>query len=608
MEVVLNSSVTRPWAIVTSQLIRHRLPRQIAVLLLLTVAAVVGAAYFELCAALIATAGDRGTSAASRLAMSLSESARQLTQEFNRIASDSGVQRALSTDGVSDPSREAIRRMLGARMVRAVIGVRLLDDAGNEVAGAGRWPAGLSIPQPRTAADSAGLTVGSFQTIGDTIYYAAALRVRVGGAVRGTIMEARRVAEPGAAGVFGALIGSGAELRVGNIDGQLWTNLERRTSGPSLPQRAGGVAEYRDADGVDRVGAAAPIARTPWVAWVDFPRSVVLAPARRFLFIVGGIALVVVLIGGFGGWLVSRRIAGPLQDVSTAAEDIAAGDLARRVTPGEKDEVGLLADCFNSMAARVEDAHRGLERRVAERTAELETVIGELHAAQESLVRNERLAMLGQLAGSVGHELRNPLGVMTNSLYLLNMLAPDDPPVLKEYVGIIKGQVLISEKIVGDLLDFARVKPPIRETFALDAVVAEQLKRVSNEAAVPIQCEAEVNAPHATADRAQVAQIVLNLVINAVQAVGETPGTVTLRCQRDAASVRLDVIDTGCGIPPKNLNTIFEPLFTTKARGIGLGLSVSRQLARANGGDIAVTSDVGVGSTFSLTLPIAAAG
>ena len=596
-----------PWSsFLTSRLIRHRLPRHIALLLIVTVATVVGAAYFQLRTALVRAAGDRATTAATRLAVTLTESRRQLAQDLSRAAADTTIQRAL-TAGTSEPRRIAARALAG-RVVRSVVGVRLLDETGNEVASAGRWPNGMQLPafSSPTPDSVPGLVVGEFQLLGDTVYYASAFPVRANGVVRGSIVELRRVSEPGAATAFEGLIGSGAEFLVGNSNGEIWTNLERRIPGPSLSAGLR-IAEFRDSAGVQRIGAAASIARTPWVAWVGIPTGVVLAPARRFLFIVGAIALVVVATGGLGGWWVSRNISGPLEEVSNAAEEIAAGNVARRVSWREDDEVGRMAVCFNTMAERVDDARRGLEQRVAERTAELETAVAELRTAQESLVRKERLATLGQLAGSVGHELRNPLGVMTNSLYLLSMLTPDDPPLLKEYLGIMKGQVAISEKIVGDLLDFARVKHPKKEVFPLDSVVTEQLDRVTNESGVRIQREADAGLPDAAADKGQVAQIVLNLLMNAVQAVGETPGTVTLRCQRDGhEAIRLDVVDTGCGIPAENLNVIFDPLFTTKARGIGLGLSVSRQLARANGGDITVTSEVGAGSTFSLRLPIAA--
>src|SRR5207249_6975564 len=144
------------------------------------------------------------------------------------------------------------------------------------------------------------------------------------------------------------------------------------------------------------------------------------------------------------------------------------------------EQVGIAREAATQLAIAIAQAR--LQERVNHHAKELEDQVrvrtAALEAAQEELVRKERLATLGQLAGSVGHELRNPLGVMTNSLFLLGLLAPDEPPLLKEYLGIIKGQVTLSEKIVGDLLDFARVKQPQTESFNLRTLAMQQLERI----------------------------------------------------------------------------------------------------------------------------------
>ncbi|MEP6493255.1 MAG: ATP-binding protein [bacterium] len=598
--------------VATSPLIRYRLPRGIVILLLAALTVVVGIAYLYLSSALLASAGRRAETASKRLAGSLTDAARQLRIDVSQVASDTTIQRAaLAPAGdAGDAARLAADRVLTPRIVRALVGIKLLDTAHHEMLLVGQWPSGIPVPQVvRTSpSDTGDLRVGPFEANADTIYYATSFPIRVDDAVIGSLVELRRISDPGSGKIFADLVGSDASLLIGARSGGVWTNLERAVDRPTLPAADTGFAEYRGTDGSRRIGAVAPVARTPWVAWVEFPSNVILAPAHRFLSMIGAVAFIVLVVGGVGGWWFSRRIAIPLEEVTLAAEDIATGDLSRRVATRGTDELGRLAMSFNSMATQVEDAHHGLERRVAERTAELEAALAELSTTQEELVRKERLATLGQLAGSVGHELRNPLGVMTNSLYLLSMVAPAEPPLLREYLAIIKGQVTLSEKIVGDLLDFARVKTPTTERFALRSVVDEQLARAGSLANMTVSSDEEPNLPPIVADRVQVGQIVLNLLTNAVQAVGDAAGSIIVRSRFEAPGrLRLDVVDTGCGIPPANLERIFDPLFTTKARGIGLGLSVSRQLARVNGGDIVVMSEVGVGSTFSLVLPAARA-
>jgi len=299
----------------------------------------------------------------------------------------------------------------------------------------------------------------------------------------------------------------------------------------------------------------------------------------------------------------------PLAEVTQAAEDLAGGDYARRVALVRADELGRLATAFNSMAQQVQDSRTVLEERVAERTRELQEAVEGLRRAQDELVRRERLAILGQLAGGVGHELRNPLGVMTNALYYLSVVLEDAPPNVREYLGILRTQIGLSEKIVTDLLDFARVKSPQREWIVLEDLIAQQLGRSSIPAGIRVERAFPTDLPLVSADCTQIGQVVLNLITNAIQAmVGsrsseEATGTMLLRGHvLDATHVVLEVRDSGPGILPEHLEKIFEPLFTTKARGIGLGLAVSRTLARANGGDLTVSSQPGSGASFSLAM------
>jgi two-component system, NtrC family, sensor histidine kinase HydH len=181
-------------------------------------------------------------------------------------------------------------------------------------------------------------------------------------------------------------------------------------------------------------------------------------------------------------------------------------------------------------------------------------------------------------------------------------------PDVKEYLGILRTQIGLSEKIVGDLLDFARLKPPTRETVTVERIVKEQLERVGPTENVVVKHDFPADLPPIRVDRVQIGQVVLNLLSNALQAMEGRGGTLTLRGRHNGnGSVKLDVIDTGVGMTREQLGKMFEPLYTTKARGIGLGLAVSRSLAEANGAAISAASELGQGSTVSVELPIAKA-
>jgi PAS domain S-box-containing protein len=243
-------------------------------------------------------------------------------------------------------------------------------------------------------------------------------------------------------------------------------------------------------------------------------------------------------------------------------------------------------------------------KEYSERLAEMvEARTKELQEAQEQLVRQEKLAFLGQLAGGVGHELRNPLGVITNAIYFLQMVLPDADERVKEYLNLIASRVDEAEKIVSDLLNLSRIKPTAKESVAVSTLVAETLRRHPPSEQVVVATNLASDLPAVFVDAQQIGQVLSNLVTNAYQSIPQG-GQVTITAQANASEVKLSVIDTGVGMPPEAMAKIFEPLYTTKAKGIGLGLAVSKNLVEVNGGKIEVESVEGQGSIFSIILPI----
>ena len=230
-----------------------------------------------------------------------------------------------------------------------------------------------------------------------------------------------------------------------------------------------------------------------------------------------------------------------------------------------------------------------------------------LRQATEDLVRSERLALLGQLAGGVGHELRNPLGAIGNAVYYLRMRLGGDDPKVQKHLSILDREIRRANKIVTDLLDYSRVKPPSRTAASLNTVIQDVLGRQPEEPSVKRELDLAEPLPAVLVDADQVGQVLLNLVVNATEAMPEG-GTLTIRTRATETAVVASFTDTGVGIPPENLEKIFQPLFTTKTKGIGLGLAVSRRLIEANGGTLTVESRPGEGSTFTVTIAVAASG
>lgn len=254
--------------------------------------------------------------------------------------------------------------------------------------------------------------------------------------------------------------------------------------------------------------------------------------------------------------------------------------------------------------------YRGIDRDITARKRaeeELRQAYEQLERTQELLVRREKLAVLGQLAGGVGHELRNPLGVISNAVYFLQTRLPDDDPAVQKHLQLIAKEVRTSEKIVRDLLGFSRTGPGERGEEAISDLLREVFERHPPPGNVEVMCDLPRDLPPVWIDAQQISQVVGNLVVNAYQAMPEG-GTLSIDALHRQGRVHLSVHDTGCGISEENMRRLFEPLFTTKDRGIGLGLAVSKTLVEANGGEIAVESRLGVGTTFAVALPTAAEG
>jgi len=237
-----------------------------------------------------------------------------------------------------------------------------------------------------------------------------------------------------------------------------------------------------------------------------------------------------------------------------------------------------------------------LEADVGERTREL-------REAQAQLLRQERLAAVGQLAGSIGHELRNPLAVMANAAYYLRLVQPDAGDKVKEYLGILENEIQNAEKIISDLLDFSRIKSLDRTNVVPAELAAHTLERFPVPGNISVVLDVPVDLPPVYVDQRQMTQVLGNLVVNACQAMARG-GRLVLSARREKEMVAMAVTDTGTGIAAENMARLFEPLFTTKARGIGLGLAVSRKLVEANGGRIEAGSEPDRGATFTVFLPI----
>lgn len=247
-----------------------------------------------------------------------------------------------------------------------------------------------------------------------------------------------------------------------------------------------------------------------------------------------------------------------------------------------------------------------LEEEVRQRTEQL-------LQAQQALHEQQQLAALGRLAGNLSQELLNPLAVMSNAVYFLQHIQPNPDPKVKEYLDMLQQEISQTERIVTDMLSFARLRPLNQAPVRLGLLVNYALYRFPPPQAVNVEVDLPDNLPEVFIDLDQIMHCLGNVLLNAYQALcGEDllsppvvqPALVRLSAAFQEPVVRLAVRDNGPGIPPENLPRLGEPMFTTKLRALGLGLTVCKQLLQANNGWLEVHSQPGQGSEFVLCLPV----
>jgi two-component system, NtrC family, sensor kinase len=344
------------------------------------------------------------------------------------------------------------------------------------------------------------------------------------------------------------------------------------------------------------------------------PSDARIADFRRGSLVLTGIG--VLLLSTFFFAFARFHVVRPVRALVEGTRRVAVDQLDTEIRVSSKGELGLLAASFNDMTrslrrteGELKDLNFDLERQVEERTTDLKK-------AQNALVHNEKMSSLGQLAASIAHEINNPLaGILTFSKLVIRTLeqgAPDDATRrdLVRNLALVQRETERCSAIVRNLLDFARDRPVALRELQVNAVVEEALQLIAHQIAIQgLTLERDLQpTPQVLADFGQLRQAVVNVALNAVEAMGKR-GVLTVRTRAAAdGGVEIVIADTGAGIAAEHLKHVFEPFFTTKEKGTGLGLSVVYGILQRHQGRVDVQSEVGRGTTFVLALPPPAAG
>ncbi|HYG66149.1 MAG TPA: ATP-binding protein [Anaeromyxobacteraceae bacterium] len=294
---------------------------------------------------------------------------------------------------------------------------------------------------------------------------------------------------------------------------------------------------------------------------------------------------ILALVIGVAAALVSQRLLAPIQVLTEGVKAVAAGDLARQVDVRSRDELGLLAREFNAMAAS-------------------------LARQQDELRRAERLAAVGRISAQITHEIRNPLNAIGLNAELLQEELDETPGVSQEarqLVGAITREVDRLNGVSEEYLRFARAPRLVLARQDVNDILSGLLEFLGPELAearIEVRRELDPALPPVKGDEGQLRGVFLNLLRNSREAMPDG-GAVTVRTRRDGDAVEAEVRDTGGGIPTADLPRIFDPFYSTKERGTGLGLAFTQQVVNAHGGTIRCESEVGRGTSFVIRFPAA---
>lgn len=358
--------------------------------------------------------------------------------------------------------------------------------------------------------------------------------------------------------------------------------LSMKSSGRISPRP---LAEFRDEKGAELVGAFARVTPLDIGIIALQEKREAYASLQRMRTQAAGLIALSCIFGFLAALWVARSFSRPVLVLTQAAKKLGTGDFSARAEVKTKDELSLLADTFNTMTTQLKEF-------------------------EDKLISQERLAAIGQMASVVGHEIRNPLAAISNAVYYIKSKFQNPEPRAAESLSIIEREVQASNKIVGDLLNFSRQREPVLALCDLNALLEEVLSIVPRPLEIQLVTQLEPVLPQVKIDRDEMRQVFLNIVSNAYQAMEKTglpaggAGALTVRSKNSSGRVEVRISDTGCGIAPENLKKLYQPFFSTKSKGTGLGLAVVKRVVERHGGSIAIESQVGKGTTFIIGVPV----
>lgn len=339
-----------------------------------------------------------------------------------------------------------------------------------------------------------------------------------------------------------------------------------------------------------------------WFVIVATQKTYAMAPVNSLFSQAIGFGAAVLILVSLVGLAFAQRILMPIRVLQQGVQEIGQGNLEHRIDVRSGDEIESLASEFNRMAERMQRTQEQLQRR----GKELGERVNQLRRLQAQLMQSERMAATGELAAQIAHEINNPLGIIKNYVGIAKLLMTEEDPN-RENLLIVDQEINRIAGIVRRLLKFAKPGTEDIQSVQINQVLEELLALLRGQLfrrKIDVALELADNLPEVSVSTDQMRQVFLNLIKNAEDAMPDG-GTLAVRTRYRKGQVEIEIADTGCGIPTEDVKNIFEPFYTTKGvKGTGLGLSVSYGIVKNYNGEINVDSEPGIGTTFTIQLPV----
>jgi signal transduction histidine kinase len=579
--------------------IQTRLPLLICILLLCLIVAFSLTSYWSVRKAAAEMGKQRLTTLTEQLSSMLGQSAQVVAAGSRAAAANKAIKTYLLSHGtIPDTAARAVIERL--RVDSLWIKTDLLNAQKQVVLTSSLPGVRLNISSEdilsslTPPADSA--KVGKLYLSGDTICYPVVATVSENNEVIGYLVR-WRVQRATARSIeqLSQLLGDNATLYIGNSDGSLWTNLVKPISSPPVTDiRSTGIVEYTSRGGDDVIATARPLPFSEWVVVTEVSKHRVAQVGLLFiqwLIIIGSVLLA---IGIFGAWIISRNITRPLNKLTDAASVISNGDYSVWVESNRTDELGQLAHAFNSMTVKVRNVQNSLERKVQKRTSDLEKANKELES----------------FSYSVSHDLRAPLRIINGyTEILLSDYSGKLDDEGNRMLGIITDNAKKMGRLIDDLLNLSRLGrkelmvDPVDMNMLVDSVLKEQSREKNN----PVVIVGELH--DAECDGSLIRQVWINLISNAVKYSGKKENPlIEIGSEQTGTEIIYHIKDNGVGFDMQyagKLFGVFQRLHKmTEYEGTGVGLALVQRIVSRHGGRVWAEAEVDKGATFYFSLPI----